>query len=89
VYTCGKAEGVTPVGSGAIIGVNGREVPAYVVQLDGGLRVRFALDDWEGLCLYRGQRVPVRLTGRPDDWLFLAEVVEAPPVTWVLLVRRF
>jgi hypothetical protein len=77
------------MGSGAVIGVNGREVPAYVVQLDGGMRVRFALDDLEGLRLYRGQRVPVRLPGRPDDWLFLAEVFETPPVAWVLLVRRF
>lgn len=39
-----------------------------------------SLDDWERLRLYRGQRVPVRRPGRPDEWLFLAEaVIEGKP----------
>ena len=75
--------------SGAIIVVNGSEVPAYVVELMGGLRIRFAVDDWELLHVYRGQRVPVRLPGKEDVWLYLAEVVETPPVAWVVLVQRF
>jgi hypothetical protein len=68
--------------------LNGREVWGYVVELDGGLRIRFDLTDWERLGLYRGQRVPVRRTGRADEWLFIAEVVELPPVAWVVMTKR-
>src|SRR5437763_11321011 len=51
------------------VAVNGSEVWAHVVELDGGLRVRLDLSDWERMGLYRGQRVPVRRPGRPDEWL--------------------
>jgi hypothetical protein len=73
---------------GAVIGLNGAEVGAYVVELDGGLRLRLALDDWERLRLYRGQRIPVRLPGRADRWLTVWEEAELPPVVWVTLVQR-
>jgi hypothetical protein len=73
---------------GTLIAVDGYEVPVFVVELDGGLRVRFDLNDWEQLRCFRGQRVPVRLPGRADVWLIVAEVVELPPVVWVVLVER-
>lgn len=76
------------MGSLKIVGVNGREVEALVVELAGGLRVRFSADDWERMNLYRGQRVPVRLPGRQDVWLYLHEVVELPPIVWVVMVQR-
>ena len=70
------------------IGLNGCESWALVVELADGLRVRLPLDDWERLGVYRGQRVPVRPEGRPDEWLFVAEVVERPPAAWVELATR-
>lgn len=70
------------------VGLNGYGVWAYVVELDGGLRMRVSLDDWEKLGLHRGQRIPVRRDGRDDEWLFVAEVVELPPMAWVVLGNR-
>jgi hypothetical protein len=70
------------------IALNGSEVWAYVVQLDGGLRMRLSLDDWERIGLHRGQRVPVRRPGHRDEWLFLAEIVELPPLAWIVLANR-
>lgn len=35
--------------------LNGAAVWAYVVELDGGLKVRLAVDDCEQLGLFRGQ----------------------------------
>lgn len=68
--------------------LNGTEVWAYVVETDDGLRVRFALDDWQRLNLGSGQRIPVRLPGKGEMWLFITTVTEAPPVVWVLMARR-
>jgi hypothetical protein len=68
--------------------LNGTEVWAYVVETDDGLRVRFALDDWQRLNLGRGQRIPVRLSGKEDVWLFITSVTERPPIVWVMLARR-
>lgn len=70
------------------VGLNGFEVWAYVVELDGGLRMRLDLNDWERVGLCRGQRVPVRREGRRDEWMFLAEVVELPPLVWVVFANR-
>jgi hypothetical protein len=70
------------------VALGGREVWVFVVELDGGLRVRLDLTDWERLDLYRGQRVVVRRPGRVDESLFVAEVVEVPPVVWVVLAKR-
>jgi hypothetical protein len=67
----------------------GRELWAYVVDLEGGLRVQFALDDWELLGLYRGQRVGVRRAGsQAVEKLFLAEVMPLPPIVWVVFANR-
>ncbi len=70
------------------IALNGFQVWAYLVELDGGLRMRLSLDDWERMGLCRGQRLPVRRPGRRDEWLFLAEVVELPPLVWIVLANR-
>lgn len=70
------------------VGVNGAEVWAYVVELDDGLRVRLALDDWQRLNLGVGQRIPVRLSGKADVWLFVTDVTELPPVAWVVMAKR-
>lgn len=75
-------------GGSLLIALNGAEAWAYVVELQGGLRVRFSIDDWERLGLFRGQRIPVRLPEKADQWLYLAEVTETPPVVWVVMVER-
>lgn len=74
--------------AGLLIGVNGAEVWAYVVELQGGLRVRFSVADWERLGLFRGQRIQIRLPEKADQRLYLAEVREIPPVVWVVMVER-
>ncbi len=70
------------------VALNGAEVWAYFVETDEGMRVRFALDDWQRLNLAPGQRVPVRTAGRGDMWLFVTGVAEVPPVVWVTMTRR-
>ena len=72
---------------GTVIGLNGTEIGAFVVELVGGIRLRLGLDDWERLGLYRGQLVPVRLTSRTVS-LVIVEITIHPPVVWVTLVRR-
>ena len=61
---------------------------ALAVETDDGVRVRLSLDDWERLGLFRGQRVPVRRGDRRDEWLFVAEVVELPPLVWVVFATK-
>jgi len=75
------------VGS-VLVALNGAEVWAYVVETDDGLRVRFDLDDWQWMDLGQGQRVPVRLPGKGDVWLFITNVTELPPIVWVMMARR-
>lgn len=70
------------------VALNGAEVWAYVVEADEGLRVRFGVDDWQRLDLDVGRRIPVRLPGRDDVWLFITNVTELPPIVWVQLARR-
>ena len=72
----------------SLVALNGSEVWAYVVELDGGLRMRFDIDDWQRLNLGVGQRLPVRLPGRDDSWLFITHVTELPPIVWVIFARR-
>ena len=50
--------------------------------------MRFEIDDWQQLNLASGQRIPVRLPGKADVWLFVTGVTELPPVVWVMLARR-
>lgn len=71
-----------------VVGVNGFEVWAYVVETAEGLRVRFSLDDWQELDLGVGRRIPVRLPGKADVWLFVAGATEVPPVVWVMMAKR-
>lgn len=70
------------------VALNGAEVWAYVVETGDGLRVRFSLDDWQRLNLGPGQRVPVRLPGKDDVWLFVTGTTELPPIVWVTMARR-
>ena len=49
--------------------------------------MRFDVDDWPRLNLVEGQRVPVRLPGEDDVWLFVTTVTELPPVVWVTMGR--
>ena len=60
----------------------------HVVGLDGGIRMQLDLSDWERMGLYRGERVPVRRPGRKDEWLFITNVTERPPLAWVMLAAR-
>jgi hypothetical protein len=70
------------------VGVNGREIWALVVELVDGLRMRIDLTDWERLGLYRGMRIPVSRQDGRQEWAFVAEVVELPPLVWVVLANR-
>lgn len=70
------------------VAVNGREVWVYVVELDDGLRMRFDIDDWQRLNLDLGRRIPVRLPGKDDVWLFITNVTELPPIVWVMMAKR-
>jgi hypothetical protein len=71
-----------------LVALNGMEAWAYVVETDDGLRVRFDIDGWQRLNLDIGRRIPVRLPGKDDVWLFVTNVTELPPIVWVLLARR-
>jgi hypothetical protein len=70
------------------ITLNGREFWVYPIEQDGGLRLRFSTDEWEQISLAQGQRVNVRVPGQKAEWLFLSQVIEMPPVVWLVLVRR-
>ena len=71
-----------------MVALNGVELWAYVVELADGVRVRFALDDWQRMNLGTGQRVPLRVPGESDVWLFVTNVTELPPVVWVVMKQR-
>jgi hypothetical protein len=58
------------------------------VERDDGLHVRLGIDDWQRLYLAPGQRIPGRLSGRSDAWLFVTDATELPPVVWVVLAGR-
>jgi hypothetical protein len=58
------------------------------VLLEGGLRLRISLDEWEQLGLYRGQLVPFERHGHRGEQLLLAEVVKVPPIVWVVMANR-
>ena len=75
-------------GASLPLALNGAEMWGYVVKQHRGMRIRFSIDDWERLGLFRGQRILVRLPGKADQWLYLAEVTETPPVVWVTMVER-
>ena len=65
--------------------LNGFQVRVYIREWNDGLRVRLWQDDWERCQIHRGQRILVRRHGYPEEQLFLAEAVEMPPVTWLVL----
>lgn len=74
--------------AGVRIGLNGAEVWAYVVEQDDGCRMRLDIDDWQKLNLDVGRRIPVRMPGKADVWLFVTNVTELPPVVWVTVAKR-
>ena len=73
---------------GSVVGINGFEAWGSVVETAEGLRVRFALDDWQRMNVGVGSRVPVRLPGKSDQWLFVTNETELPPIVWVILAKR-
>ncbi len=70
------------------LALNGSEVWAGVVELDDGLRLQFQIDDWQRMNIGPGQRLPVRVQGKADVWLFVTNIVELPPIAWVTMARR-
>jgi hypothetical protein len=42
----------------------------------------------EGPGLGFGWKIPVRLPGRADQWLFVTHATEIPPFVWVVLAER-
>lgn len=71
------------------ISINGNEVYADVVERRGGLRLGLDVDEWRGLRLRQGQRVPIRRGELPDLWLHVAEVTEVRPTCWVELRAKY
>jgi hypothetical protein len=70
------------------LALNGFEVWAYVVELDEGYRMRLSLDDWYASRFSEGRKIPVRMRGRADEWLFITNAVSLPPVVWVTVLKR-
>ena len=75
-------------GTSALVRLGKTDVWAYVVETGEGLRVRVSADEWAGLGLHAGQRVPVRRAGHHDEAMFLAEAVETPPFVWLVMTGR-
>lgn len=71
------------------VSFNGTELYVSVAEKAWGLRVGFDLDEWRGLRLRLGQRVPVRLGERADVWLTVAAVTPTPPTCWVEFRERY
>lgn len=71
-----------------LVALNGTEVWVYAVETDEGLRMQFDIEDWQRLNLGRGQRIPIRLPGKDDVWLYITNVTEFPPVVWVTMALR-
>ena len=75
-------------GTNALVRLGKADVWAYVVETGEGMRVRVSADEWAGLGLHAGQRLPVRRAGHRDEMLFLAEAVEVPPFVWLVMLCR-
>ena len=46
------------------------------------------LGDWEWAGLHTSERIAVRRPSRRDERVFVAEVVELPPMAWVVLAQQ-
>jgi hypothetical protein len=68
--------------------VNGVEAWTFATEVPSGLRVRFTLDEWQYLNIGLGQRVSVQQSGREGVLLFVASLIETPPVVWVEFSMR-
>lgn len=75
-------------GGSLLVGLGGAEVWANVEAVDGGLRMRLSVDDWERQTLYRGQRIAVRVPGEALAMLYVADITDLPPVVLVTLADR-
>ncbi len=73
---------------GTAIQLNGSVVWGFAVEVGRGLRIRLSVEDWERLSINPGQRIPVRIPNRFDALLIVGELVEVPPVIWILLTHR-
>jgi hypothetical protein len=73
---------------GIAIQLNGSVVWGFVLEVGRGLRLRLSVDDWERLSINPGQRIPVRIPNRFDASLVVGELVEVPPVVWIMLTHR-
>jgi len=47
-----------------------------------------SIDDWDGTALVEGQRIPVRLPDRTDEWLYIQSATRVPPIVRITMVRR-
>jgi len=86
VYSYSVLGGVHNVGTA--IQLNGFTVWGFIIEVGRGLRLRLSVGDWERLGLNSGQRIRATLPNRLDARLIVAELVEAPPVVWVMLTHR-
>lgn len=70
------------------IQLNGTVVWSVVLEVGRGLRVRLSVDDWDRLRLNLGQRIRVILPHRFNEALIVTDLVEVPPVVWLMLSQR-
>jgi hypothetical protein len=73
---------------GTAIEINGSLVWGFVMELGRGLRLRLSVDDWDRLCLHLGQRIKTKISNRFVASLIATDVVEVPPVVWIVLSHR-
>ena len=73
---------------GTAIQLNGSVVWGFAVEVGRGLRIRLSVDDWERLSINPGQSIRVKLPNRFDSPMIVAELVDRPPVVWIMLTNR-
>jgi len=70
------------------IQLNVSVVWGFVVEIGLGLRLRLSVDDWERQRLNLDERIRIRIPKRFDESVIVAEIVEVPPVIWIMLTHR-
>ena len=68
--------------------LNAVDVWGLVEPEAGGVHIRLSCAEWERAGLVLGQRVRVGFRYAPDEWLYVADVNEEPPLVWATFSPR-
>lgn len=71
-------------GTGAV-GLNGTTLYAYYMRDRSFTRVRISVDEADGLNIFDGLRVRIKLPGQEVDDLLITSTSRVPPYVWVNL----